>query len=52
MPDVTVNLWTLILGAASGAAAVFGARKGNRLVMGAIIGALTAAILTFARGYV
>lgn len=51
MPDVTVNLWTLILGAASGLAAVFGARKGNRLVMGAVIGAATAAILTFARGY-
>jgi hypothetical protein len=51
MPDVTINLWTLILGAASGLAAVLGARTGNRLLMGAIIGAVTAAILTFARGY-
>ena len=51
MPDVTINLWTLILGAASGGAAVFGARQGNRLVMGAVIGAATAMILTFARGY-
>jgi len=51
MPDLTVNLWTLILGAASGLAAVLGARTGNRLVMGALIGAVTAVILTFARGY-
>ena len=52
MPDVTINLWTLILGAASGLAAVFGARGGNRYVMGAVIGAVTALILTIARGYI
>lgn len=51
MPDVTINLWTLILGAASGLAGVLG-RMGNRLVMGAIIGAVTAAILTIARGFI
>ena len=51
MPDLTINLWTVILGAASGLAAVFGARAGNRLVMGAVIGAITAVILTIARGY-
>ena len=51
MPDVTINLWTLIVGAASGVAAVFGAKTGNRLVMGAVLGAMTAAILTIARGY-
>ncbi len=51
MPDVTINLWTLILGAGSGLAAVLGAKAGNRLIMGAIIGAITAAILTIARGY-
>ncbi|MCT8328535.1 hypothetical protein [Albidovulum sediminis] len=52
MPDVTINLWTLVLGAASGLAAVLGARTGNRLVMGAVIGAATAAILTIARGFI
>jgi hypothetical protein len=52
MPDVTINLWTLVLGAASGLAAVLGARTGNRLVMGAVIGAVTAAILTIARGFI
>jgi hypothetical protein len=51
MPDVTINLWTLILGGASGLAAVLGARRGNRLVIGTVIGAVTAVILTFARGY-
>jgi hypothetical protein len=51
MPDVTINLWTLVLGAASGLAAVLGARTGNRLVMGAVIGAVTA-ILTIARGFI
>jgi len=51
MPDLTINLWTVILGAASGLAAVLGARTGNRLVMGALIGAVTAVILTFAKGY-
>jgi hypothetical protein len=51
MPDVTVNLWTLILGAVSGLTAVLGARTGNRLIMGSVIGAVSAAILTFARGY-
>ncbi len=52
MPDVTINLWTVILGAASGLAAVFGARKGNPFVMGAIFGAVTAVILTIARGFI
>ncbi len=52
MPDVTINLWTLILGAASGLASVLAARGGNRLVVGALVGALTAAILTIARGYI
>jgi len=52
MPDVTINLWTVILGAASGIAAVYGARLGNRLVMGAVFGAATAVILTIARGFV
>lgn len=52
MPDVTINLWTVILGAASGVAAVYGARLGNRLVMGAVFGAATAVILTIARGFV
>ena len=52
MPDVTINLWTLILGAASGLAAVLGAKVGNRLVMGAVIGAATAVILTIAKGFV
>lgn len=51
MPDLTINLWTVILGAASGLAAILGARTGNRLVMGALIGAVTAVILTFAKGY-
>lgn len=51
MPDVTINLWTLILGAASGLAAVLAAKLGNRLVMGAVAGAATAVILTIARGY-
>ncbi len=52
MPDVTINLWTLILGAASGLAAVLGAKVGNRLFMGAVIGAATAVILTIAKGFV
>lgn len=52
MPDVTINLWTLILGAASGLAGVLGAKAGNRYVMGAVFGAVTAAILTIARGYI
>ncbi|MFP5481159.1 MAG: hypothetical protein ACLGIE_15950 [Alphaproteobacteria bacterium] len=52
MPDVTINLWTLILGAASGLAGVLGAKGGNRFVMGAVFGAVTAAILTIARGYI
>ena len=52
MPDVTINLWTLILGAVSGIAGVMGARFGNRLVIGAVFGAATAVILTLARGYV
>ncbi|MDZ4085313.1 MAG: hypothetical protein V4720_11830 [Pseudomonadota bacterium] len=51
MPDVTINLWTLILGAASGLAGVMAAKFGNRLVMGAVAGAATAVILTIARGY-
>ena len=51
MPDVTINLWTLVLGAASGLVGVLGTRLGNRLVMGAVMGAVTAAILTIARGY-
>ena len=52
MPDVTINLWTLILGGASGVAAVLGARVGNRLVMGAVLGAATAVILTIGRGFI
>ena len=52
MPDVSINLWTLILGAASGLAGVLGAKGGNRFVMGAVFGAVTAAILTIARGYI
>jgi hypothetical protein len=51
MPEVTINLWTLILGAAAGVAGVLGARFGNRLVMGAVSGAVTAVVLTIARGY-
>ena len=42
----------LILGAASGLAGVLGAKGGNRFVMGAVFGAVTAAILTIARGYI
>jgi hypothetical protein len=52
MPDVTINLWTLILGGASGLAGVLGARTGNRLVMGAVLGAATAVVLTIAKGFV
>ena len=51
MPDVTINLWTLILGAASGLAGVLGAKGGNRFVMGAVFGAVTAAILTIADSF-
>ena len=51
MPDVTFNLWTLILGAAAGLAGVLGSRYGHRRVMGAVFGAVTAVVLTFARGY-
>ena len=51
MPDVTINLWTLILGAAAGLAGVMGARFGHKLVMGAVSGAVAAVVLTFARGY-
>ena len=52
MPDITINLWTLVLGAASGVAAVAGSRFGNRFIMGALIGSATAVVLTIARGYV
>ncbi len=51
MPDVTINLWTLILGAACGVAGVLGGRVGNRFVLGAVFGAAAAIILTIARGY-
>lgn len=49
MGEVTIHVWTLILGAAAGLAAVAGAR--NSLVMGAVIGAITAVVLTIARGF-
>jgi hypothetical protein len=51
MPDLTINLWTVIIGAGSGLVAVMGARGRNRLLMGAALGAATAVVLTIARGY-
>ncbi|WP_167851024.1 hypothetical protein [Tabrizicola caldifontis] len=48
---MTINLWALILGAASGLAGVIGSRYGHKLVMGAVSGAVAAVVLTFARGY-
>jgi hypothetical protein len=48
---LSIDLWLLLIGAAAGAAAVYGGRGRNRLISGAVIGAVVALVLGFLRGF-
>ncbi len=49
---LTIDPWALAIGAVAGAAAVYGARGRSRLLSGALIGAVVALAMGFARGAV
>ncbi|WP_163851042.1 hypothetical protein [Pseudooceanicola aestuarii] len=51
MGSLTIDIWTLIVGALAGLVAVIGARGGNRIVIGALLGAVTALVLQILRGF-
>jgi len=48
---LSIDLWVVLIGAVSGAAAVFGARGRNRLISGAVIGAVIAIVMGFLRAF-
>ncbi len=47
--SLTIDLWLIVTGAAAGAAAILGARGRSKVLSGAIIGAVVALLLGFAR---
>jgi len=47
---LTIDFWTLAIGAVAGVAAVYGARGRSRLISAAVIGALVALVMGFVRG--
>ena len=52
MGSVTISVWTLLVGAVAGTAAVLGARGRNRLIQAALIGAATALVMSILRGFI